>query len=64
MKKFVFGMLAVAGLLMGSCSADDVADAGMDNIQLDGGPGGGSGGITPPPPPGGGTNPPPPGGGG
>lgn len=43
-------MLAIAGLLMGSCSADD-GPADKTDIQLDGGPSGGNGGIPPPPPP-------------
>lgn len=50
MKKLFFGMLAIAGLLMGSCSADD-GPADKTDIQLDGGPSGGNGGIPPPPPP-------------
>jgi hypothetical protein len=56
MRKLFFGMVAMAALLMGSCSADDMP-ANNGNVQLDGGPSGGNGGITPPPPP-------PPGGGG
>ncbi len=63
MKKVIFAALAVAGLILASCSADDeTAKAGNPNVQLEGGttgpptggPGGGNGTIPPPPPPPGG----------
>lgn len=50
MKKLFFGVVAIAAMLMGSCSADDMP-AANGTVQLDGGPSGGNGGITPPPPP-------------
>jgi len=56
MKKFfILGVLAIAGMLVGSCSADDEAgQKGNATIQLEGntgGSGGGNGSIPPPPPP-------------
>jgi len=50
------GLLAIAGIAMVSCSADDETAQGNKNVQLDGGPGGsggtsGGGGTIPPPPP-------------
>ncbi len=49
------GLLAMAGIAMTSCSADDeTAKTGSSNVQLEGnigGPGGGNIPIPPPPPP-------------
>lgn len=54
-KVFILGVLAIVGMLMGSCSADDeTAKSDNANVQLEGnpgGPGGGNGTIPPPPPP-------------
>lgn len=50
MKKLIFCVLAIAGMLTASCTADNVAETPIHDEQFDG-PGGGSGGITPPPPP-------------
>ncbi|WP_290847428.1 hypothetical protein [Flavobacterium sp.] len=53
MKKiFIMGLLAMAGIAMTSCSADDeTAKTGNANVQLEGGTGGGNGTIPPPKPP-------------
>lgn len=46
------GLLAMAGIAMTSCSADDeTAKTGNANVQLEGGTGGGNGTIPPPKPP-------------
>lgn len=42
------GVLVMAGMLGGACTADDVPQTTQE--QLDGGPGGSAGGIQPPPP--------------